>query len=118
RRLVLSAHDIALGGLLVTAAEMAMASAPFDVGLKLALGGVTKTGTCFAEMGGVLVEVGDASWSELRTLLQHHNVPFTEIGATQERATFDVDLADGSFSVQLQTLRDAYTGNVATVLYG
>ena len=118
RRLVLSAHDIALGGLLVTAAEMAMASAPFDVGLKLSLGGVTKTNACFAEMGGVLVEVSDASWSELVTLLENHHIPWTEIGATQERATLDVDLAYGSFTIALQALRDAHAGNVAQVLYG
>jgi phosphoribosylformylglycinamidine synthase len=118
RGLVLSAHDIALGGLLVTAAEMAMASAPFDVGLKLSLGGVTKTSTCFAEMGGVLVEVGDASWSELRTLLENHNLPFTEVGATQEAQELTVDLAEGSFTVALETLRDAHTGHVAEVIYG
>ena len=68
---------------LVTAAEMAMASAPFDVGLKLALGGVTKTNACFAEMGGVLVEVGDASWSELRTLLEKHGA-FQVIGEAED----------------------------------
>jgi len=118
RGLILAAHDIALGGLLVTAAEMAMASAPFDVGLKLALGGVTRTGTCFSEMGGVLIETGDASWSELRVLLENHSVPWTEVGVTQEAPELTVDLADGSFSVTLETLREKHTGNVATVLYG
>jgi phosphoribosylformylglycinamidine synthase len=118
RRLVLSAHDIALGGLLVTAAEMAMASEPFDVGLKLSLGGVTRTSTCFSEMGGVLVEVGDASWSELQTLFDNHSVPWIEIGATREKPEFEVEIADGSFSVTLEELRAAHAGNLATVLYG
>jgi phosphoribosylformylglycinamidine synthase len=118
RRLVLSAHDIALGGLLVTAAEMAMASAPFDVGLKLSLGGVTKTTTCFSEMGGVLVEVSDASWSELRTLLENHHVPWLEVGAAQAEPSFDVELANGSFSVPLETLRRTYVGKLAEVIYG
>jgi phosphoribosylformylglycinamidine synthase len=118
RGLVLSAHDIALGGLLVTAAEMAMASAPFDVGLELSLGGVTKTNTCFAEMGGVLIEVGDASWSELRALLDNHSVPWTEIGVTREAPELTVDLADGSFNVTLDALREKHTGSVAAVLYG
>jgi phosphoribosylformylglycinamidine synthase len=118
RRLVLSAHDIALGGLLVTAAEMAMASAPFDVGLKLSLGGVTKTGTCFSEMGGVLVEVSEDSWSELKPLLENHGVSYMELGTTQEAPSLDVTLAEGGFSVSLASLRDVHTGKVSEVIYG
>jgi phosphoribosylformylglycinamidine synthase len=118
RRLVLSAHDISLGGLLVSAAEMAIASAPFDVGAKLALGGLSKTGACFAEMGGVMIEVGDASWRELQGLLESHRVPWIEIGATQQSPALDVDLASGSFSIPLVELRAAHTGTLAELLYG
>jgi len=118
RRLVLAAHDIALGGLLVTAAEMAMASAPFDIGLKLSLGGVTRMETCFSEMGGVLVEVSTSSWGEFETLLGHHHLPWVEVGVTQQRASFDVDLAMGSFGITLDALRNAHTGMLAGVLYG
>jgi phosphoribosylformylglycinamidine synthase len=118
RQLVLSAHDIALGGLLVTVAEMAIASAPFDVGARLALTGVSKPAACFAEMGGIVIETSDASWSELKTLLEHHGLPWTEIGMTQESASLDVDLADGSFGIDLTELRAAHTGKLADVLYG
>jgi len=69
-------------------------------------------------MGGVIVEVGDASWGELQTLLEHHHVPFIEVGATQEAASMDVELADGSFSVTLDVLRDVHTGKLAEVIYG
>jgi phosphoribosylformylglycinamidine synthase len=118
RRLVLSAHDISLGGLLVTAAEMAIASAPFDVGMKLSLGGVSKITACFSEMGGVLLEVSGASWGELEPLLETHRVPWIELGATHAAPGMDVDLANGSFTVTLAELRAAHTGKLAEVLYG
>jgi len=55
---------------------------------------------------------------ELKTLLDNHHVPWTEIGATQESSAFDVDLANGSFSIPLDTLRAAHTGRLAEVIYG
>jgi phosphoribosylformylglycinamidine (FGAM) synthase-like enzyme len=118
RRLILSAHDISLGGPLVTVAEMVIASGPFDVGARLSLGGVSKASTCFSEMGGVVVEVGEASWEELRALLDDHRVTWVEIGSTQAAPAMDAELADGSFSVSLADLRDAHTGQLAQVLYG
>ena len=69
RALMLSAHDIALGGLLVTAAEMAIASAPFDVECARRTR-ARSAASCFSEMGGVVVEVGDASWEEFTARLE------------------------------------------------
>jgi len=118
KRLVLSAHDVALGGLLVTVAEMVMASAPFDVGARLDLVRVSKAATCFAEMGGVVVEAGDASWSELAALLDRHGVCCLEIGRTQEEDRLDVELESGSFVAGADELRAAHRGRVAEILYG
>ena len=102
----------------MTVAEMAIATAPFDVGAKLSLGGVTKTSTCFAEMGGVVIEVSDESWDELAGVLAKHGVYHVELGRTQSEPALRVDLAEGSFSVALSELRVAHTGPLAGVLYG
>ena len=121
KRLILSAHDVALGGLLVTAAEMAIASAPFDVGASLDLSGVVSSASpaAFSEMGGVVVEVSEASWSELQTLLKNHGVEWIEIGRTVAADNgFDVALKDGRFDVSLEALRGAHAGKLAEILYG
>jgi len=117
KRLVLAAHDVALGGLLVTVAEMAIASAPFDVGARLDLGDASAT-SCFSEMSGIVVEGGDAWWEELTAVLAHHSVPFLEIGRTVEAPAFQVHTAGASFAVSLDELRTAHTGRIAEILYG
>jgi phosphoribosylformylglycinamidine synthase len=121
KRLILSAHDVALGGLLVTVAEMAIASAPFDVGASLDLSGTVSSASpaAFSEMGGIVVEVSEASWSELQTLLKNHEVDWVEIGSTAAAENgFDVVLKDGRFDASLETLRATHTGNLAEILYG
>jgi phosphoribosylformylglycinamidine synthase len=117
KRLVHAAHDVALGGLLVTVAEMAIASAPFDVGARLDLG-VASAASCFSEMGGVVVEVADASWDEFSQVMQQHTVPVIEIGRTTDRAALDVHVADGSFQIGVDELRAAHAGRLAEILYG
>ncbi len=117
KRLVLAAHDVALGGVLVSVAEMALASSPFDVGAKLDLGDVSAA-ACFSEMGGIVVEVGDASGDELVALLKQYGVPFVEIGRTIDSAALNVDAAGGSFTIALDDLRAAHTGRLAEILYG
>ena len=121
KRLVLSAHDVALGGLLVTVAEMAIASAPFDVGASLDLSGAVSSASpaAFSEMGGIVVEVSEASWSELQTLLKDHDVDWIEIGNTVAADTgFEVALKDGGFNIPLEALRTAHAGKLAEILYG
>jgi phosphoribosylformylglycinamidine synthase II len=117
KRLVLAAHDIALGGLLVTVAEMAIASEPFDIGASLDLRGITDL-ACFSEMGGIIVEASEGSWDELRALLEKHGVPFLEVGSTVANAGVTVALADGTFSIAMDELRAAHVGRLAEILYG
>ena len=102
---------------MVTVAEMAIASDPFDVGAELKLGDVTKA-NCFSEMGGVVVEVGDGSWKEFAAVLEQHSVPHVEIGRTVETPTLQVDIKAASFTVTNHALRVAHTGRLAEILYG
>jgi len=69
-------------------------------------------------MGGVVVEVGDASWEEFAAVLAHHSVPFLEIGRTVEAPTFHVHTAGASFTVSTEELRGAHVGRLAEILYG
>ncbi len=117
KRLVLAAHDVSLGGLLVTVAEMAIASAPFDVGASLDLG-TASIAACFSEMSGIVVEVGDESWGELKSLLEHHGLPFVEIGRTIEAAALTVKAAGASFTLTNDELRAAHRGRLPEILYG
>ena len=116
-RLILAAHDISLGGLLVTVAEMAIASEPFDIGAALDLRGAGEA-ACFSEMGGVVAEVGEGSWDELRPLLEKHGVPFLELGRTVADAGITAVLADGTFAAGMDDLRTAHAGRLAEILYG
>ncbi|RPH53585.1 MAG: phosphoribosylformylglycinamidine synthase subunit PurL [Lysobacterales bacterium] len=115
-RLVLAAHDIALGGLLVTVAEMVIASSPFDLGAELELDGASAP-RLFSEMGGVVAEVSGASWDEFSVLAAKHDVAVHEIGRTTEQAELSV-VDDESFSVRIDELRAAHTGRIAEILYG
>ncbi len=117
RRLVLAAHDVALGGVLVTVAEMAIASAPFDVGAALDLGDASRA-ACFSEMGGVVVETSDDAWEEIEKIFRRHSIPFVEIGRTKSGTGLDVTAADGTFTIDMGELRVAYRGGLADVLYG
>ncbi len=117
KRLVLAAHDVALGGLLVTVAEMAIASAPFEVGAKLELGDASAA-KCFSEMGGIVVEVSDASWEECAAVLKQHSVPFLEIGRTAEAPELRVSTTAGSFTTTNDELRSVHAGRLAEILYG
>jgi phosphoribosylformylglycinamidine synthase len=115
--LILAAHDVALGGLLVTVAEMAIASHPFEVGARLDLGSASAA-SCFSEMGGVVVEVGEGSREEFTAVLAGHRVPFLEIGRTVEAPALHVTTKVGSFTVTTDELRAAHTGRLAEILYG
>ncbi|MDH4037574.1 MAG: phosphoribosylformylglycinamidine synthase subunit PurL [Candidatus Krumholzibacteria bacterium] len=117
KRLVLAAHDISLGGLLVTVAEMAIASEPFDIGASLDLRGASDL-ACFSEMGGVVIEAGEGSWEELKPLLDKHGVGYIEIGRTAADVGLKAALADGTFTATVNELRTAHTGRLAEILYG
>ncbi|HEX5132512.1 MAG TPA: phosphoribosylformylglycinamidine synthase subunit PurL [Candidatus Krumholzibacteria bacterium] len=117
KRLVLGAHDIALGGLLVTVAEMAIASDPFDIGAELDLRGADDA-ALFSEMGGVVVEISDDSWDQVRPLLDRHGVAFVEIGRTVDATGLNATTAAGGFEISMGELRTTFKGRLAEVLYG
>ena len=112
KRLVLAAHDVALGGLLVTVAEMVIASSPFDMGASLDLGDASAP-QLFSEMGGIVAEVSDASWDEFSALAAKHAVPVVQIGRTTEKAGLS-----GVVDIGMDELRAAHTGRIAEILYG
>jgi hypothetical protein len=97
---------------------MVIASEPFDVGARLSPGGVSHAAGCFSEMGGVVVEVGEASFAEFDSIMEKHGVHRIEIGRTQAAPALDVDLAPGAIRVSGADLRDARRGRVAEILYG
>ena len=115
--LVLAAHDVALGGLLVTVSEMVIASSPFDIGAHLELGHATPA-QCFSEMGGIVVEVSDASRQELAAVLKQFSVPYIEIGRTVESPALHVGAQAGSLTINIDELRTAHAGRLAEILYG
>jgi phosphoribosylformylglycinamidine synthase len=117
KRLILAAHDISLGGLLVTVAEMAIASEPFDIGASLDVRGA-EDAALFSEMGGVVVEMSDDAWTEMKTLVEKHGVTFIELGVTVDGTGLAADTAAGSFSLTMNQLRTAHAGRLAEVLYG
>lgn len=118
KRLILSAHDIALGGLLVTLAEMAIASAPFDVGASVDLGAQATREMAFSEMGGVVVEVSDGSWGEFERILARHTLPLVEIGRTRADTGLDVTIGGETVAIGMDELRTAQRGRLAELLYG
>jgi phosphoribosylformylglycinamidine synthase len=117
KRLILAAHDISLGGLLVTVAEMAIASEPFDIGASLDVRGA-EDAALFSEMGGVVVEMSDDAWTEMKALVEKHGVTFIELGVTADGTGLAADTAAGSFSLTMNQLRTAHAGRLAEVLYG
>ncbi len=113
-RLVSAAHDVALGGPLITVAEMVIASSPFDVGAKLELGDASAA-RLFSEMGGVVAEISEGSWEEFSTLAEKHGVPVIEIGRTTAEAGLTLE---GDFTASMDSLRAAHQGRIAEILYG
>jgi hypothetical protein len=80
--------------------------------------GNASAASCFSEMGGVVVEVGEGSREELSALLKKHGVPSLEIGQTIADAKLDVRAANESFNVGIEDLRSAHAGRLAEILYG
>jgi phosphoribosylformylglycinamidine synthase len=93
--IVLAAHDVSHGGLLVTLAEMAAESLPFAVGCAVDLsaclpGGAPADGYLFGELGGVVVEIDAARWADFERLVSRHGARWTSIGVTTPGAAFSV----------------------------
>jgi len=104
RGLVLSAHDLADGGLAQTLVESALR---FGVGVSVSLDGITATGVdtfeaLFSESGArALVTLEPHQVSELETLCAEHDVPVLSLGETTDDATLTVR---GEFAIGLDEL--------------
>jgi phosphoribosylformylglycinamidine synthase len=111
-RMVLSAHDVSHGGLLVTLAEMMTASLPFALGCAVdltdALTGTPRVdGYLFSEFGGVVVEVDAGRWSDFERLLSQHGARWLSLGETTEDAALIVHWQNGRVDVTLSEAEDA-----------
>jgi phosphoribosylformylglycinamidine synthase len=123
RGVILSAHDVSHGGVLVAVAEMVMASAPFDVGARLSLGEALAGGgdaarRLFSEYAGVLVEIDDNDWETFEKMLDAAGVAHATIGRASDDTALEVDLGGDSFRVGADELRGAHRGRIEEILYG
>ncbi len=120
-RWVLSAHDVSLGGVLVTIAEMAINS-PFNIGgtfdLRALAPGVEHEGDpaawLFSEMSGIVVEVDKEHADDFRKCIKEHDVPAHEIGQTSAQEHLAFPWSDAP--IPLTVLRQAYRGKVGEVI--
>jgi phosphoribosylformylglycinamidine synthase II len=114
--LVLGAHDVSHGGLLVTLAEMAAGSLPFPVGCAVDLSAALPPDSppeayLFSELGGIVVEVSPEQWSEAERLLSRHGCPWTSLGVTTVDPSVVLRWAGGGFDVALAEIDTARRTN-------
>ncbi|MFQ5510717.1 MAG: phosphoribosylformylglycinamidine synthase subunit PurL [Candidatus Krumholzibacteriia bacterium] len=110
---ILSAHDISHGGLLVTLSEMVMKSAPFDLGCRIdfggGFGGDSPAGAfLFSEYGGVVVEVDADKWPVFQDVLARNEAKWLDLGATTEDGRLRVILPGQTIDLSVGQLDDAY----------
>jgi len=94
-RMILSAHDVSHGGLLVTLAEMMAGSLPFAVGCEIDLaaaltGRANADDYLFSEFGGVVAEVDPGRWPEFEKILADAKTPWLALGETVDRPAMGV----------------------------
>jgi phosphoribosylformylglycinamidine synthase len=112
-----AAHDVSHGGLLVTVAEMMLASAPFERGCTLDLGGASSA-ALFSEYGGVVVEVPEERRNAFDAVVSRHNVPVVALGRTVATPNLEVELAERSFELSMEDIKSAHAGHIASMLMG
>jgi phosphoribosylformylglycinamidine synthase len=118
---VLAAHDISHGGVLVAAAEMMLAARPYRVGCDLDFGpgldpSAVPAHQLFAEFGGILVEVEKDRWPAFEKKLVEGDVPYRRLGETTDRELMKVGLGSGEMELSLEELASAHEGDVAGLL--
>jgi phosphoribosylformylglycinamidine synthase II len=118
---VLAAHDVSHGGVLVTAAEMVVASHPYAVGCELdftaaAEGAARPFHQLFAEFGGIVVEVAADGWPAFEKRLSREGVPFARLGVTRPGGAMTVDTTDGRVIISYNELTAAQRGGVGALL--
>jgi len=121
--LVQAAHDVSHGGVLVTAAEMMLASDPFRLGCELDFSKVLDAAKApaaqlFSEYGGLLVEVTRNDWSRFKGVLDAHGAPYSVLGRTVGGSSPALLVAalGGSIEVVFAELARARAGRVHSLL--
>ncbi|UCH83103.1 MAG: phosphoribosylformylglycinamidine synthase subunit PurL [Candidatus Latescibacterota bacterium] len=113
QRLVLAAHDISHGGLLVTLAEMMVGSEPFETGCQIDIAGDDAPGgvperLLFSEYGGVVVEIDPKSWPDLEIILDTHRAPWRRLGKTTKEPTLVARWPGAEAEWPLDEIKTAY----------
>jgi phosphoribosylformylglycinamidine synthase len=121
RGAVLAAHDVSHGGVLVTAAEMIVASQPYAVGCDLDFTAAIdrtadSTHQLFAEFGGILIEVAGDEWPVFEGELTAAGVPFARLGQTSDGGAMSAGLAGGRVDLSFDELKRAQRGTVGELL--
>lgn len=112
RRLILSAHDVSDGGLLLALFEMAMPQRRLGgkIGFSIDLNGLGSNGRTdtllFSESGQFVMEVSPDRRVELESLVREHGCVLHSIGSTSSESTITVE-RDGEkvLHAELATLR-------------
>ncbi|MEJ2720115.1 MAG: phosphoribosylformylglycinamidine synthase subunit PurL [bacterium] len=113
RGLVLAAHDISHGGLLVTLAEMMLGSSPFDRGSDVDL--TRQTGShaspedfLFSEFGGIVVEIDPTKRDDLEAIARAAGAPWQPLGHTTAEAVLSVEWTGGRAEWPLAEIETAH----------
>jgi len=118
---ILAAHDVSHGGVLVSAAEMALASRPYLVGCELDFTEALDSSRplehqLFSEFGGILIEVDAGRRDAFCAALEAAGVPHHSIGETRDGGALSVGTGDGRVDVAAGELKSAVEGKVAGLL--
>jgi phosphoribosylformylglycinamidine synthase II len=122
--MVLSAHDISQGGILVTVAEMILGGPWKEVGCVLELKESVSSGgrdrepifrRLFSEYGGIVIEVPSRSWESFEGVLRRSSAPWMELGRTAGGGRLAVELPDESIVVERGELADARRGTLQRI---
>ncbi|UOE52171.1 phosphoribosylformylglycinamidine synthase [Mucilaginibacter sp. SMC90] len=99
-------HDIGSGGLITTLLELCFADRDLGATIDLsALGGQDIIEKLFAENIGIVFQADAAA----EAMLERNGVAFHKIGTVEAAATLTVKNADGSWSFDIDHLRDVWT---------
>lgn len=98
---ILAGHDISAGGLITTLLEMVFANT--HGGLKINLHDIQGNDIIkklFAENPGVIIQVDDFYYEDVKTYLEENNIGFARIGSPVEEGR-ELKLTDGEFNLKL-----------------
>ncbi|NNF06905.1 MAG: phosphoribosylformylglycinamidine synthase, partial [Candidatus Eisenbacteria bacterium] len=115
---VAAAHDISEGGILVAAAEMALASGEgCRLEIEEAQRGLRADEFLFSETGGFLVEVPEEHVASVKTLAAKHDVSVVSLGEVTRDAVLDVSTAGRSLlRMDIQELKPQWEDALEEVM--